>query len=97
MPTVVYADPASSSSWYPSGDQHSAAVYQGQLAVPDVCGGGQVVLRNGGTFTTTVQSDVAVKSVHVRWHYSANGTSGSWSGTSSVTPIAGGGGGGPEG
>ena len=54
-------------------------------------------LSQGGTFTTTVLSDVGLKGVHVRWHYSANGTSGSWSGTASVPPgpSGGGGGGGP--
>ncbi len=94
IPTSTYADPSNSSNWYPSGDQHSAAVYQGQLAMPDLCGGGQMSLSQGGTFTTTVNSDVLLKGVHVRWHYSANGTSGSWSGTANVSPDASGGGGG---
>lgn len=40
--------------WYPSGDQHSTLVYQGQIAVPDLCGGGQLRLNQGGTFTATV-------------------------------------------
>ena len=90
MPSATYNDPESSSSWYPSGDQHSDAVYQGELAVPDLCGGGLVRLSRGGTFTTTVTSDVTVKGVNVRWHYSANGTSGSWSGTKGVVPGGGG-------
>ena len=42
------------SGWYPSGDQHSPLVYQGTVAVPNVCGGGQVRLDAGGTFTTNV-------------------------------------------
>ena len=42
------------SAWYPSGDQHSPLVYQGSVTVPNVCGGGQVRLDKGGTFTTSV-------------------------------------------
>jgi hypothetical protein len=38
-------------SWYPSGDQHSALVYQGSTAVPDLCAGGQVMLDKGGSFS----------------------------------------------
>jgi len=86
MPTATYTDPQGSSAWYPSGDQHDDAVYQGELAVPDLCNGGQVRLAQGGTFKTIVTSDVTVKGVNVRWHYSANGTSGSWSGTKGVVP-----------
>ena len=41
--------------------------------------------RLGGTFTANVTGDVSNK-VNVRWHYSANGSSGSWSGTGSVIP-----------
>ena len=41
-------------SWYPSGDQHSDAVYQGSIGVPDVCGGGLVSLQKGGTFTAEI-------------------------------------------
>jgi hypothetical protein len=77
--------PAKSSAWYPSGDQHSPAVYQGSFVVPDICGGETVSLRSGGTFSADLASD-GNDNVHVRWHYSANGTSGSWSGTGSFRP-----------
>jgi hypothetical protein len=81
-----YSVPDNSSAWYPSGDQHSPAVYQGALAVPDVCNGGRVRLQRGGTFSANVSADTAADKVNVRWHYSAHGTSGSWSGTKSVVP-----------
>ena len=91
MTTQSYADAAGSSSWLPSGDQHSPLVYQGALAVPDLCAGGSIRLAQGGTFTTQVFADVPVpgNGVHVRWHYSADGTSGSWSGTAAVQPTVG--------
>jgi hypothetical protein len=77
--------PAKSSAWYPSGDQHSPAVYQGSIIVPDLCGGEKVSLRSGGTFSADLGSD-SDNQVHVRWHYSANGSSGSWSATTSFKP-----------
>jgi hypothetical protein len=40
--------------WYPSGDQSSPLVYQGSVAVPDLCGGGTISLAKGGTFTATL-------------------------------------------
>lgn len=39
---------------YPSGDQSSLLAYQGSIAVPDLCGGGQLRLDQGGTFTASV-------------------------------------------
>jgi hypothetical protein len=96
IPDASYTDPANSPSWYPSGDQHSSLVYQGEVAVPDVCNGGTVGISNG-LFTASVSSDVAVSKVNARWHYSADGTSGSWSGTASVTPTIGTTGGGGSG
>ena len=81
-----YVDPANDSAWFPSGDQHSGLVYQGSVTVPDLCGGGQLRFQQGGTFSADLQSTDTSTSVHVRWHYSANGTSGSWSGTGSFVP-----------
>ncbi len=52
MPTATYT--VTDSNWYPSGDQHSSLVYQGSATVPDLCGGGQVRLDKGGTFTATL-------------------------------------------
>lgn len=52
MPTASYT--ISDSQWYPSGDQQSSLVYQGSITVPDLCGGGQLRLQQGGTFTATV-------------------------------------------
>ena len=78
--------PQNSSAWFPSGDQHSPLVYQGSVLVPDLCGGQTVSLRSGGTFSADLGASDTTHAVHVRWHYSANGTSGSWSGTGSFRP-----------
>lgn len=78
--------PQNSSAWYPSGDQHSPAVYQGAVIVPDLCGGGLITLKSGAVFTADLQASDTSRAVHVRWHYSANGSAGSWSGTGSFRP-----------
>jgi hypothetical protein len=52
MPAQSYT--VTSSQRYPSGDQSSALVYQGSVTVPDLCGGGQLSLRQGGTFTAAL-------------------------------------------
>jgi hypothetical protein len=52
MPTQTYA--VTNDQWYPSGDQSSPLVYQGSISVPDLCGGGQLRLDHGGTFTTSL-------------------------------------------
>jgi alpha-tubulin suppressor-like RCC1 family protein len=82
---ATFTDPANSSAWYPSGVQSDPSVYQGSYTVAQsLCGVGNTVrLQQGGTFYTGVSSSGTDK-VNVRWHYSANGSSGSWSGTSSV-------------
>jgi len=82
----TYTDPAGSSQWFPSGDQHSPLVYQGSVVVPNLCGGGQMTLKKGGTFTAQMQSTDTNDKVNVRWHYSADGSAGGWSGTSSFIP-----------
>ena len=87
LPDASYTDPEDSSAWYPSGDQHSPAVYQGATNIPDLCNGGLVRLQRGGTFSATVTSTDTTDKVNVRWHYSANRTSGSWSGTRGVVPA----------
>ncbi len=84
----TYTDPAKSSQWFPSGDQNSALVYQGSVVVPNLCGGGQMTLKQGGTFTAQLQSSDTADKVNVRWHYSADGSAGGWSGTSSFTPSS---------
>ncbi len=81
LAAASYTDPQDSSAWYPSGDQHSASVYQGSTSIPDLCDGGIVRLKQGGTLTATIASTDPSHKVNVRWHYSANGSSGSWSGT----------------
>lgn len=87
-PKAAYADPAGSSAWLPSGDQSNTTVYQGQIAVPDLCGGRAISLKSGGTFTALVGASVTSSPVHVRWHYSAGGSAGGWSATASVTPAS---------
>ncbi len=86
IPSDIFTVPQNSSAWFPSGDQHSPLVFQGSVVVPDLCGGGQITLRDGGTFTANLQASDTTRGVHVRWHYSANGSSGSWSGTTSFLP-----------
>jgi hypothetical protein len=88
IPNQIYtagtAVPANNSAWYPSGDQTSAATYQGFAIVPGFCDPGTLVrLQQGGTFSTNVLSDDKEDKVNVRWHYS-DGTGGGWSGTYSV-------------
>jgi hypothetical protein len=78
--------PQNSSAWFPSGDQKSPLVYQGTTVIPNLCSGGQVRLRSGGTFSADLQASDTTLKVHVRWHYSANGSSGSWSATGSFAP-----------
>jgi hypothetical protein len=52
MPTTTYT--FSGSGWVPSGDQHSSLVYQGSISVPNLCGGGQLRLDKGGTFSASL-------------------------------------------
>ena len=87
--------PQNSSAWFPSGDQSNPLVYQGSVVVPDLCAGGLVRFQAGGVFSADLQASDTSLAVHVRWHYSGNGSSGSWSGTGSFRPdpLQGGGGG----
>jgi hypothetical protein len=86
MANQSYTDTQNSSAWYPSGVQNSSLVYQGSIAVPNVCSGGSVSFQAGGTFSTGISSTDTTDKVNVRWHYSGNGSAGSWSGTQSVVP-----------
>jgi len=52
MPTQAYK--VTNDQWYPSDDQSSPLVHQGSKAVPNLCGGGQLRLDHGGTFTASV-------------------------------------------
>ncbi len=47
---------------------------------------GLITLKAGGVFTADLQASDTTHAVHVRWHSSANGSSGSWSGTGSFLP-----------
>ena len=80
-----YAVPRTSSTWYPSGAQNAPSTYQGSAVIPNLCGGGLVRLRLGGTFTTHVTSTDTADKVNVRWHY-ADGAGGDWSRTYTVVP-----------
>jgi hypothetical protein len=50
MPTQTCS--MTNDQWYPSGG--SPRPYQGSITVPDLCGGGQLRLDQGGTFTASV-------------------------------------------
>lgn len=52
MPSQTYT--VTNDQWIPSGDQNSALVYPASITVPDLCGGGQLRLDKGGTFTANV-------------------------------------------
>lgn len=86
IPNEQYTIAADETDWVPSGDQHDDLVYQGSIQVPDLCNGGDLRLNEGGTFFAYVTSTHPENDLQLRWHYSAHGTSGSWSGTSSVDP-----------
>jgi len=49
LPNQSYA--VTNANWYPSGNQSSPLVYQGERAVPPLCGTGQLRLAEGGTFS----------------------------------------------
>jgi hypothetical protein len=53
MSTQTY-NSTNGGNWYPSGNQSSPLVYQGSISVPDICNGGNVSFRNGGTFTAVI-------------------------------------------
>jgi hypothetical protein len=86
IPDSSYSDPAKGNQWLPSGDQRSPLVYQGSVTVPNLCGGGQMTLKKGGTFTAQLQSTDTNDKVNIRWHYSADGSDGDWSKTNSFIP-----------
>jgi len=52
MPSQTYT--VTNDQWIPSGDQNSPLVYPASITVPDLCGGGQLRLDQGGTFTANV-------------------------------------------
>jgi hypothetical protein len=84
IPDQAYTDPLNNSGWYPSGDQKAASVFQGSLNVPNVCNNGQIRLQKGGTFYSGVTSSDTNDKVNIRWHYSALGSAGGWSGTKTL-------------
>jgi hypothetical protein len=85
IPMPNYSVTVSDSAWYPSGDQHSALVYQGSITAPDGCGGGQVMKQQKiATFTADVTSSPSGVKVSYRFHDVDNNASGSWSSTQSV-------------
>jgi len=55
-PTFTLTLPAqnysvNNANWYPSGERSSSLTYQGAIAAPNLCGGGQLSLKEGGTFS----------------------------------------------
>jgi hypothetical protein len=84
--TVGANVPQDDNSWFPTGDQSSPASYQGSIGGIDLCHGGTMSLRNGGVFSGDAQDSCMLTQVNVRFHYSANGSAGSWSATQSVAP-----------
>lgn len=64
-----YHDPQGSSSWYPSGDQDSAASYQGSTTAGSLCGGGATMHNTQATFTAVVSATTPVNKINFRFHY----------------------------
>jgi hypothetical protein len=50
LPNQSYS--VTNANWYPSGNQSSPLVYQGEREVPALCGKGQLSLAEGGTFSS---------------------------------------------
>jgi hypothetical protein len=50
LPTQSYS--VGNANWYPSANQSSALVYEGEREIPALCGTGQLSLKEGGTFST---------------------------------------------
>jgi hypothetical protein len=88
MADASYFDPVNSSAWFPSGDHSAPSVYQGSYTMAQsLCGAGNAVrLQQGGTFHAGISETPGTEKVNVRWHYSANGSKGGWSGTLGVLP-----------
>ena len=88
MADAANLDPANSSAWYPSAKQTDASTFQGSLQLAtDLCtANGLVRLQKGGTFYAGIASDGNHEKINIRWHYSANGSAGGWSGTKGVVP-----------
>jgi hypothetical protein len=49
LPTQSYV--VTNTEWYPSGDQSSPLVYQGKIAAPDLCAGGELRLDKGAKWS----------------------------------------------
>jgi RHS repeat-associated protein len=86
LPDTYTPVAANDSAWHPTGSQSSPDSYQASISVPDLCGGGLVSLKLGGTFQSLVSSTDTNDKVNFRWHYSGGGSAGGWSGTYSVVP-----------
>jgi hypothetical protein len=83
----------SSTAWYPSANQKDKSTLQNTAAVPNSCNDGKISVRSG-TFVNAVTT-TQPQPVSFRWHYvyctsSATCTSGAWTQTFTVTPLAGG-------
>ncbi|HUC36827.1 MAG TPA: hypothetical protein VMR97_06875 [Acidimicrobiales bacterium] len=71
---------ANAGNWAPSSDQSDPSVYQGSIAMPDLCNGGAMDVGqnkgantmgpfNGDFYSSAASSDPSQDTVHVRWHY----------------------------
>lgn len=79
--------------WWPSADQKASTTLMNTVAVPNSCAGSNISIKSHefvNSFTSTAPNPVSF-----RWHYVycafANScTSGAWSNTFTITPVAGG-------
>jgi len=64
-----WAIPQNSDAVFPTNDQSSPASYQGSVAAPDLCNGGAMSLRAGGTLSADLQASETSIKVKVAFHY----------------------------
>ncbi len=94
LTTASYTRPVTTTAWYPSAGKAFPTGAQATLPIPNDCNGGPVALVHGAAFTTTFSATLP-KPVTFRWHYAyctstATCTAPVSSGSSTVTPSAGG-------
>jgi hypothetical protein len=88
MPQASYGGPFT--TWTPSGNESSIVSYEGSVAMPDLCGGTQMLIGQPGNmmFAAHVTSSGA-QAIAFRSHYNDQnlGRAGSWSATKAVVPL----------
>jgi hypothetical protein len=87
LPDATFSVASNDGRCYPSDKQQVAAVYQGAAIAPDVCGGGELDLRAGATFTADVHSSDTTDKVNIRFQYVDAATKGTHTNLNCSSPI----------